>query len=82
MGQRRSRNEFTGFEPYRTRPKSQKLLNPDSTKKAFESRSYTIRFFRPGDLELDIDFLLHGDSGPASKWANSAQIGEIISVGS
>lgn len=61
-------------------PKSQKLLNLDSTKKAFESRSYTIRFFRPGDLELDIDFLLHGDSGPASKWANSAQIGEIISV--
>ena len=60
-------------------PKSEKLLNTDSTKKSFETRSYTIRSFRPGDLELDIDFLLHGDSGPASKWANSAQTGEIIS---
>ena len=61
-------------------PKLQKSINKDSTKKAFETRSYTIRSFRLSDLELDIDFLLHGDSGPASRWANSAQIDETISI--
>ncbi len=40
-----------------------------NTKKPFDLRSYTIRSFDSERLELVLDFLLHGDSGPASKWA-------------
>src|SRR5690606_820818 len=33
------------------------------------SRQYTPLAFRPDALELDLDFVLHGDDGPASAWA-------------
>lgn len=46
-------------------------------------RTYTIRDQRDG--ELDVDFALHGsggaDSGPATAWAMSAQIGDEIKLG-
>ncbi|MEW2145235.1 siderophore-interacting protein [Micromonospora vinacea] len=32
-------------------------------------RSYTIREHRPADAQVDIDFVSHGDTGPASRWA-------------
>src|SRR5262245_51240519 len=31
-------------------------------------RNYTVRHLRPELGELDIDFVLHGDVGPASRW--------------
>jgi len=31
-------------------------------------RTYTIRALRPSDREVDIDFVLHGSTGPASHW--------------
>lgn len=42
-------------------------------------RTYTPRRYHPDTLELDIDFLLHGD-GPASNWATRAQVGDVIAV--
>ncbi|WP_158889695.1 siderophore-interacting protein [Amycolatopsis anabasis] len=37
-------------------------------------RTYTIRALRPG--EIDVDFVLHGDTGPASRWAGRAKPGD------
>ena len=42
-------------------------------------RTYTPRRYHPDTLELDIDFLLHGD-GPASNWATRARVGDVIGV--
>lgn len=45
-------------------------------------RTYTVRAVRPADREVDIDFALHGDLGPASAWAMQAAPGhEIILIG-
>ena|SRR3712207_4432425 len=33
-------------------------------------RTYTVRALRPG--EVDVDFVLHGATGPASAWAEAA----------
>ena len=53
---------------------------PSNAKKDYDLRSYTIRSFNLEKRELVLDFLLHGDSGPASKWASSAQIGDSIEI--
>ncbi len=38
-------------------------------------RTYTVRHIRPDIGEMDIDFVDHGDNGPASSWARNAQEG-------
>lgn len=43
-------------------------------------RNYTIRRFRPAPGELDIDFVLHGDTGPGSAWAGRARAGDVVGV--
>lgn len=43
-------------------------------------RTYTIRAVRPEAREVDIDFVMHGDEGPASRWAARAQIGDGIQM--
>ena len=35
-------------------------------------RTYTVRHIRPERGEMDIDFVDHGDTGPASAWARGA----------
>ena len=49
-------------------------------KDRFLMRSYTVRNFRNAAHELDLDFVLHGDSGPASKWAETAKEGDPLSI--
>lgn len=43
-------------------------------------RTYTVRRIDPEALELDIDFVLHHDAGPAGTWAETAAEGESILV--
>lgn len=40
-------------------------------------RTYTVRQFRRDPLEMDIDFVAHGDTGPASRWASNARPGDF-----
>ena len=67
-----------------------KIMIPsqDETKDAFAERlvngptpvrrTYTVRHFRSDREELDIDFVDHGDNGPASSWAASAKPGSFL----
>ncbi len=41
-------------------------------------RTYTVRAHR--GTEMDIDFVLHGDGGPASRWAHGARPGDTIAI--
>ncbi|MBB5083227.1 siderophore-interacting protein [Nonomuraea endophytica] len=43
-------------------------------------RNYTIRDHRPDQQELDIEFALHGDEGPASAWAARARPGDPAGI--
>jgi NADPH-dependent ferric siderophore reductase len=43
-------------------------------------RAYTIRRFDRLLATIDIDLVLHGDHGPASRWARRAAPGEIVEV--
>ncbi|EJN30095.1 siderophore-interacting protein [Pseudomonas sp. GM78] len=43
-------------------------------------RDYTPRRYDLQSLELDIDFVLHGD-GPASTWAEQAEPGQFLHIG-
>ncbi|GLZ40767.1 siderophore-interacting protein [Actinokineospora sp. NBRC 105648] len=43
-------------------------------------RTYTVRAARPAQREIDIDFVLHGDTGPASAWAGAAQPGDPVGI--
>ncbi|MBC3273213.1 siderophore-interacting protein [Pseudomonas sp. SWRI81] len=45
-----------------------------------EMRDYTPRRYDLEKMELDIDFVLHGD-GPASIWAEQAQPGQFLHIG-
>lgn len=40
-------------------------------------RTYTVRHFREDPMEMDVDFVAHGDDGPASAWAMSARPGSF-----
>jgi len=45
-------------------------------------RTYTVRSVRPELLEVDVDFVVHGDGGPAARWILDATEGdEVIIVG-
>lgn len=46
-----------------------------------DTRTYTIRFIRPSVGEMDIDFVDHGDAGPASAWARRVKAGDICGFG-
>ncbi|ONI84108.1 NADPH-dependent ferric siderophore reductase [Actinosynnema sp. ALI-1.44] len=43
-------------------------------------RNYTVRAFRTDPLEMDIEFALHGDAGPASVFATSALPGDPVGI--
>ncbi|RYJ04589.1 MAG: siderophore-interacting protein, partial [Actinomycetales bacterium] len=43
-------------------------------------RIYTARSFRPESHELDIEFVAHGDSSPASGWALRAEPGDQVGI--
>lgn len=41
-------------------------------------RTYTVRAVRRSAREVDVDMVLHGDAGPATRWANRATVGDRI----
>lgn len=43
-------------------------------------RTYTIRAVRPAAREIDVDMVLHGVHGPASRWAATARPGAPLCV--
>lgn len=43
-------------------------------------RTYTHRAWNPQSKEISIDFVNHGDNGPASSWANNAATGDQLGV--
>jgi len=50
----------------------------EPAKKVHPVRTYTVRSFRKDSLELDIDFVAHGDEGPATRWAQRAEAGSFL----
>jgi NADPH-dependent ferric siderophore reductase len=53
---------------------------PDDERNVF--RTYTVRDVRPALRELDVDFVSHGDGGPAAQWLLTATVGsELVIVG-
>ena len=49
------------------------LMLPKATRPVI--RNYTVREFRPDDLELDVDFVVHGDAGVAAPWRRACRSG-------
>jgi len=45
-----------------------------------DSRDYTPRKYDPAAKTLDIEFVIH-DAGPATRWAEQAQPGQILRIG-
>lgn len=43
-------------------------------------RTYTVRAVRTELSEIDIDFVAHGDTGPASRWATNATVGDDLII--
>jgi NADPH-dependent ferric siderophore reductase len=43
-------------------------------------RTYTVRQARPEQREVDIDFVTHGDAGPASRWVRAAIVGDEVAL--
>jgi NADPH-dependent ferric siderophore reductase len=43
-------------------------------------RTYTVRAHRGEAGELDVDFALHGDTGPATRWAGRAAPGDRVTA--
>jgi NADPH-dependent ferric siderophore reductase len=43
-------------------------------------RSFTLRRRVPGTSTIEIDFVLHGDTGPATSWAGSAEPGDRLGM--
>jgi NADPH-dependent ferric siderophore reductase len=41
-------------------------------------RTYTIRQLRAEQGEVDVDFVIHGETGPASRWAMHARPGDRV----
>ena len=57
-----------------------KLVLQDGNSEKPLLRSYTIRAFDRERCELTLDFVDHGDTGPASAWANQAKPGESVVI--
>lgn len=41
-------------------------------------RRYTIRWWDPEARRVAIDFVVHGDVGSAGRWANNAEVGDLL----
>ncbi|MBX2835721.1 MAG: siderophore-interacting protein [Gammaproteobacteria bacterium] len=81
--------ELSNFPEHREGANCKLLLpEPQESREAFLGRikagekptirTYTVRHYRSSLKELDIDFVAHGDKGPASRWATHAKAGDFL----
>lgn len=70
--------EVGEVSPTTTQWRSQWRALPEARRNPL--RSYTVRNVRPKQREIDVDFVLHDPSGPASRWAAQAALGEELVV--
>jgi NADPH-dependent ferric siderophore reductase len=54
------------------------LAMPDAERPPM--RTYTVRANRAEQKSIDVDFVVHGDDGPASRWARAARPGDRVSI--
>ena len=57
-----------------------KVFVPATNGRDKTGRPYTVRHFDPTSKKLDLDFVLHGDNGPASAWAARAKVGDTFEI--
>jgi NADPH-dependent ferric siderophore reductase len=53
---------------------------PDENTRPFV-RTYTVRRIDHTNGILDVEFVMHGDNGPASAWASNAVMGDYLGIG-
>ena len=58
-----------------------KVVLPGAAGETGANRAYTVRRFYHGWGAMEVDFVLHGDTGPASAWARRAEVGDIVHLG-
>ena len=51
---------------------------PDAERNPF--RTYTARAVRPAEREVDIEFVVHGDGGPAARWVMGTAVGDQVLI--
>jgi len=57
-----------------------KVFVPTGGGQCVTGRAYTVRRFDPVSKKLDLDFVLHGDNGPASAWAARVKPGDGFEI--
>lgn len=55
-----------------------RLAEPSADRDKPLLRTYTVRYYRQDERELDIDFVMHDVDGPAANWARACVPGEEI----
>lgn len=58
-----------------------KLMLEEADRAEPSVRTYTVRNQREEAGEIDVDFVMHGDHGIASRWAANASVGDRLHVG-
>lgn len=85
-------DDLADFPPVKPGAYIKILLNPDGSgvtdldlaSDEITIRTYTVRMFDRDQGTLTVDFALHSgdlESGPASRWAESAKVGDKICIG-
>jgi len=57
-----------------------KIFFPEALGQRGAARAYTIRHFDAATGAMTLDFALHGENGPASRWATRAKVGDTLKM--
>lgn len=78
--------ESANFKLMLPRPHQTAPVLPTSTSRPEEKdkpivRTYTVRNFDVNAMQVDVDFFIHKEAGPASQWALDAKPGDKVGFG-